>query len=141
MEEAYLSLGRAVCALSHFSCVRLFVILWTPGSSDHRDSPGKNTGVGCHALLQGIFPTQGSNPPLLHFLHWQVGSLPLAPPGKPVHRANRPPQGLLPRDGGSRHVTGRVAMQETHYTRRQCEQGALSHGNRAGFAPSRGVRA
>ena len=26
-----------------------------------RDSPGKNTGVGCHALLQGIFPTQGSN--------------------------------------------------------------------------------
>ena len=32
----------------------------------HRDSPGKNTGVGCHALLQGIFPTQGLNPGLLH---------------------------------------------------------------------------
>ena len=32
-----------------------------PGSSVHGDSPGKNTGVGCHALLQGIFPTQGSN--------------------------------------------------------------------------------
>ena len=31
-----------------------------------RDSPGKNTGVGCQALLQGIFPTQGSNPGLLH---------------------------------------------------------------------------
>ena len=30
------------------------------------DSPGKNTGVGCHALLQGIFPTQGSNPRALH---------------------------------------------------------------------------
>ena len=30
------------------------------------DSPGKNTGVGCHALLQRIFPTQGSNPGLLH---------------------------------------------------------------------------
>ena len=30
------------------------------------DSPGKDTGVGCHALLQGIFPTQGSNPGLLH---------------------------------------------------------------------------
>ena len=30
------------------------------------DSPGKNTGVGCHALLQGIFPTQGSNPGLQH---------------------------------------------------------------------------
>ena len=44
------------------------------------DSPGKDTGVGCHALLQGIFPTQGLNPGLRH---WQVGSLPLAPPGKP----------------------------------------------------------
>ena len=37
-----------------------------PGSYVHGDSPGKNTGVGCHALLQGIFPTQGSNPGLLH---------------------------------------------------------------------------
>ena len=32
-----------------------------PGSFVHGDSPGKNTGAGCHALLQGIFPTQGSN--------------------------------------------------------------------------------
>ena len=45
--------------------------------------PGKNTGMGCHALLQGIFPTQGSNPCLFHLLHWQAGSLPLAPPRKP----------------------------------------------------------
>ena len=44
--------------------------------------PGKNTGVGCHFLLQGIFLTQGSNPHLLHRLHWQTDSLPLAPPGK-----------------------------------------------------------
>ena len=36
------------------------------GSSVHGDSPGKNTRVGCHALLQGIFPTQGSNPGLPH---------------------------------------------------------------------------
>jgi len=35
-----------------------------PGSSDHGDSPGKNTGMSSHALLQGIFPTQGSNPGL-----------------------------------------------------------------------------
>ena len=47
------------------------------------DSPGKNTGVGYHALLQGIFLTQESNPHLLHLLHWQVDSLPLAMPGKP----------------------------------------------------------
>ena len=37
-----------------------------PGSSVHGDSPGKNTGVGCHAFLQGNFPTQGSNPGLPH---------------------------------------------------------------------------
>jgi len=37
-----------------------------PGSSVHEDSPGKNTGVGGHAVLQGIFPTQGSNPGLPH---------------------------------------------------------------------------
>ena len=36
-----------------------------PGSSVHGDSPGKDTGVGCHALIQGIFPTQGLNPGLL----------------------------------------------------------------------------
>ena len=37
-----------------------------PGSSIHGVSPGQNTGVGCHALLQGIFLTQGSNPGLPH---------------------------------------------------------------------------
>ena len=37
-----------------------------PGSFVHGDSPGKNTGVGCHFLLQGVFPTQGSNPGLPH---------------------------------------------------------------------------
>ena len=40
----------------------------------------KNTGVGCHGLLQEVFPTQGSNLCSLHFLHWQADSLPLAPP-------------------------------------------------------------
>ena len=35
-----------------------------PGSSVHGDSPDKSTGVDCHALLQGIFPIQGSNPGL-----------------------------------------------------------------------------
>ena len=37
-----------------------------PGPSVPGDSPGKNPGVGCHALFQGIFPTQGSNPDLPH---------------------------------------------------------------------------
>ena len=47
------------------------------------DSSGMNTGVGCHALLQGIFLTQGSNPCVLRLLHWHMGSSPLMPPGKP----------------------------------------------------------
>ena len=38
------------------------------------DSPGKSTGVGCHVLLQGIFPTQGSNLHLLRLLYWQADS-------------------------------------------------------------------
>ena len=37
-----------------------------PGSSVCGDSPGKNSRVGCHFLLQGIFPTQGLNPGLLY---------------------------------------------------------------------------
>ena len=53
------------------------------------DSPGKNTGVGCHALLQGILPTQGSNLNLLHLLHGQVGSLALVLPGKPYLCSSR----------------------------------------------------
>ena len=48
------------------------------------DFLGKNTGRGCHFLLQGIFLTQGLNPHLLHLLYWQEGSLPLVPPGKPL---------------------------------------------------------
>ena len=40
-----------------------------PGSSVHGILPGKNTGIGCHFLLQKIFPTQGLNPSLLH---WQA---------------------------------------------------------------------
>ena len=49
-----------------------------PGSSVHWDSPGKNPGVGCHSLFQGIFLTQGSNQsPVL-----QADSLLPEPPGK-----------------------------------------------------------
>ena len=54
---------------------------------------GKNTGVGCRALLQGIFSTQGLNPCLLHLLHWQAGSLPLAPPGKSIRSLANAVQG------------------------------------------------
>ena len=53
-----------------------------PGSSGHGILQDKNTGVGCHFLLQGMFPAEESNLGFLCLLHWQVGSLPLAPPGK-----------------------------------------------------------
>ena len=51
-------------------------LLWLHGLKPIRllcpwDFPGKNTGMGCHFLLQGIFPTQGLN---LHLFHWQVDS-------------------------------------------------------------------
>ena len=61
--------------------------------------PGKNAGLGCCFLLQWIFPTQGSNPHLLYLLHWQVDSLPLAPPGKPnmwPDMGNELPRLILP---------------------------------------------
>ena len=49
-------------------------------------SPGKNTGVDCRALLQGILWTQGPNSRLLSLPDWQTGSLPLVPLGKPIPR-------------------------------------------------------
>ena len=67
------------------SCVWLFeiprtVALQAPLSMGF---PSKNTEIGCHLLLQGIFPTQGLNPCLLCLLHWQVDSLPLIHLGIP----------------------------------------------------------
>ena len=67
--------------LSCFNYVRLFATPWTVA----RQAPlsmgfsRQEHWSGCHALLQGIFLTQGSNPHLLYLLHWQVGSLPLVP--------------------------------------------------------------
>ena len=72
------------CMLSLLSHVWLFVTQWTVTCQAPLswDFPGKSTRVDCHFLLQGLFLTQGSNPRLLCLLHWQVDSLPLAPPGK-----------------------------------------------------------
>ena len=70
-----------LCVLSHLSHVRLFAA--PPGCSPW-ESPGKNTGVGCHFLLLGIFPIQRLNPGLLHLLHGPPGSLPLVPHGQPL---------------------------------------------------------
>ena len=63
-----------------FSHVWLFVTPWTEDSRLFCpwDFPGKNSGVGCHFLLQGIFLNQGLN---LHLLHWQANSLSLSHKG------------------------------------------------------------
>ena len=70
------------CMLSRFSSVQLCdpMDCSPPSSSVHGDSPGKTTGVGCHFLLQGIFPIQRLNLCLLHLLHCQVDYLPPVPP-------------------------------------------------------------
>ena len=62
------SLDHAVLCLVTQSCLTLCHPLDCSqlGGSVHGDSPGKNTGVNCHALLQSIFPTQGLNPGLQH---------------------------------------------------------------------------
>ena len=73
-----------VCMLSRFRHVQLCDPMdGSPCLFCPWNSPGKNTGVGCHALLQGIFLTLDLNPSLSHLLHWQAGSLPLAPPERP----------------------------------------------------------
>ena len=54
------------------------------GSSVHGILQARILGVGCHALLQSIFLTQGSNPCLLHLMHWQAGSLPHSLPQNDV---------------------------------------------------------
>ena len=57
--------------------------------------PDKNTGMGCHFLLQRIFPTQESN---LHLLHWQGDSLPLSQMGSPYRRLDT--DKIVGRNGG-----------------------------------------
>jgi len=70
-----------MCACSVTSVVSDFV---TPWLLCPWDSPGKNAGVGCHSLFQGIFPTQGCNPRLPMSPVLQVDSLPLSPSGSPI---------------------------------------------------------
>ena len=54
-------LGEGNGNLFQYSCLENPMDYSLSGSSVHGDSPGKNAGVGCHALLQEIFPTQGLN--------------------------------------------------------------------------------
>ena len=74
-----------MCVLSHFSCIRLYVTPWTvacqaPLSMGFSRQEYWN-GLPCS--LPGDLPNPGIGPSLLCLLHWQAGSLPLVPPGKP----------------------------------------------------------
>ena len=73
------------CMPSRFSRVRLFATLWTVACRAPLSMgfPGKNTGAGCRALLQGIFLTQGSILHLLMAPALQADSLPLSHQGSP----------------------------------------------------------
>ena len=76
--------GACVCAKVLQLCLTLWHPMdWSSPGSSPRDSPGENPGAACHPLFQGIFLTQGLNLLLFNFWHWEAGSLPLAPPGKP----------------------------------------------------------
>ena len=82
----YIHVYTRMRAKSLQSCLTLcnFMVCSPPGSSVHGDSLGKNTGVGCHSLFQGICPAQGSKLYLLCLLHRQAGSLLLVPLRKPL---------------------------------------------------------
>ena len=79
-----LYMNHVIQLLSH---VRLFCNLMdcSPQASLSMGFPGKNSRVGCHFLLQGIFPIRGWNSELLH---WQADSLPLSHQGSPSHNSH-----------------------------------------------------
>ena len=98
----FLNLNAMLCAVLSQSVVTLCDLMdcSLPGSSFHGDSQGKNPGVGFHALLQGIFPTQGSNPGLLHYrwilyhLSHQGSTRILECIPYPFYRVSSPPRNL-----------------------------------------------
>ena len=82
MEQQELSYIACMCAKSLQLCPSLCKPMKPIRMLCPWDYPDKNTGVGRHFLLQGIFLTQGLNPCLLCLLHWQMGSLSPVPPRK-----------------------------------------------------------
>ena len=86
-----LNIGLSYYTLKPRACVRVSVCMRSvtqshptlatphnvvPQAPLSMESSTKNTGIGCHFLCQGIFPTQGLNPQ--HLLHWQEDSLTLS---------------------------------------------------------------
>ena len=81
----YFPVTLEVTSLSCYVETDSFATPWTVALQDLLspwDFPGRNTGVGCHSLLQGIFPTPGSNPGVLH---WSASSLLQDLQGRPAN--------------------------------------------------------
>ena len=91
LSEPMITLGHSVCLITQL-CLTLCNSMdcSPPGSSVHGDSPDKNTGVGCHTLHQGIFPTQGSNPGLPH-IHKLISRMPWPCSNKDLTLVNSSP--------------------------------------------------
>ena len=85
------------CMLNRFSCAQLFATLWTLAHRllQPQDFPGKNTEVGCHALLQEIFPIQRSNQCLLYLLHCRQILYLLSHQGSPKSQTELKKQTLI----------------------------------------------
>ena len=80
--------------------------------------PGKNIGVGCRFLLQGIFPTQGSNILLLYLLYWQVDSL------SPLHWKRRILNTRLPEKSSEALVLNYVHSSKCYLKREREDEGS-----------------
>ena len=85
LTHIYIQLNHFASHLKHckWGAVLGCSFMSDPWQSHGQAPPGKDTGLSCHALLQGIFPTQGQNPGL----PLQMDSLPSEPPRKPKNTA------------------------------------------------------
>ena len=99
------------CCLVTKLCLTLVTPLTLASLLCSWDFPGKNTEMGYHFLLQGIFPTRGLNPRLLH---WQVHSLPLS-------HLRSPPLSLLPDNHWSAfHLSNFITSRMYHVFAQSC---------------------
>ena len=103
------------------------------------NSPGKNTGVGCHSLCQGIFRTQGLNPCLLHCRHVCLFLfLTTEPPGKPLENPQQ--MSAITTMNSSISPGGRLLVTDSFHRGGNGGSERVSHLPKATQLKSRGAR-